>query len=335
MNKPYTFLPMNTEVRKAQVIGREQLHSDRLHGKIRLSIVALTPLLVASGELDLHNSQLINGLTMRDGIPVIPGSTLKGMSRSHSELLSYSCNLSTVKKEHRRHLPPSNKGRCTDDKNSATQVQACPACRLYGYIMGKKVGKGLVEFSECTLIGEPAGQLGTTTIPHLFSPLRSETVLPLYLNDQDYMQKKLYKHGTPQTHTGAPHLIVKAGAAFTGEITFLNLTEEELALVVLSLGAAKGGRRFQSKLGYGKPAFLGSVQIDVEELLPYERPFLSRGKRMNREQLLERIDSYGIDETGKRDAFLQSQIDRLVSHYQYEANKQNKWGFDHKNQKTY
>ncbi|ARU61774.1 hypothetical protein CBW65_12610 [Tumebacillus avium] len=327
--KPYGFVPFNDRVEREQIVGREELRADRCHGKLSIVITALTPLLVATGRLERVGDKLVKGLTMRNGVPVIAGSTLKGMSRAHAEAMSYSCNL--YGRVNYGKLAEVNKYPCNDQVKIPSNVRACVACRVYGYTMKQKqnVAKGLVDFTDFALEGEVGQFVTVSKIPSLYAPLRDAKALHYYQNDEDYLQKKMYRHGKPQTHTGAEYQVVEAGAVFSGDLTFQNLTRDELALLVLSLGAAQGERKFQCKLGYAKPAFFGSVQIEVKEVVPYARPFLSNVRSFSKEDLFSWAESYGQDE------FLREQIRRVVDHYQYDRDKHNEWNRDRTGMKSY
>ncbi|ASS74491.1 hypothetical protein CIG75_05440 [Tumebacillus algifaecis] len=329
MSKPYRFVSFNKEVEREQIVGREQMISDRYHGKLSLKITALTELLVATGKLESADGKLVNGLTTCEGRPVIPGSSLKGMSRSHTEMISYSCNPFRGAKY--GHVPEQNNFPCNDEVKNPRHVRACVACRLYGYTMKQKgnVAKGLIDFTDFKLEGDVQTHIGVSKIPSLYAPLREEKALKHYQNDEDYLQRKMYRHGTPQTHIGSEYQVVKAGAVFQGEITFQNLQQEELALLVLSLGAAEGARKFQSKIGYAKPAYFGSVQIELEQVHPYARPFMKGVRSFTKDDVMQWVEQYGKDE------FLRAQVQRVVEHYQYERDKKNQWGRDRYGHKTY
>jgi len=333
LKKPYSFVPYNSKVERAQIVGRDRMRSDLYHGKIVLRIEALTQMLVSTGELDYVGDQIMKGVQSRQGRPVIPGSSIKGMSRTHAEMMSYACNMSKIPRVLKEHASEPNKS-CSGGKNDPTKAEVCVCCRMFGFVGDQKkkcVQKGLLEFSEFILQGDPSQWTTTAKIPQLYAPLRKVEAKDLYLSDEDYLQKKVYKHGTPQQHKGTTYQVVRAGAQFVGEIVFLNLSKSELALFILSLGAAEGKRRFQSKLGYAKPAFFGSVQVDVLQVQPYNRPFLRNGQPITRDDLLFWADQY--PESGE--AFLSEQIEKLVEHYQYARDKDNQWSVNHRGQKGY
>ncbi|MFZ5590883.1 MAG: RAMP superfamily CRISPR-associated protein, partial [Bacillota bacterium] len=85
--------------------------------------------------------------------------------------------------------------------------------------------------------------------------------------------RKFYYHSTVLEVDGRnpaareKHEVAKEGSVFQGQVVFCNLTREELSLLAFSLGLDGS---FCLKIGYGKPAYLGSVQVKllaVENLL--------------------------------------------------------------------
>lgn len=335
MQKPYDFVSINPEVEREEIIRRDRLLPDRYHGKLRLRIQTLTEMLIATGELVMEHKRLMNGLMMRNGVPVIPGSSLKGMSRTHAEMMSFACLSSWAPRvkgrDTKKHLPERNPKPCDGGDRKPEEAQTCVCCRIYGYV-GKKsrVQKSAVEFSEFALVGEPERFLGTSKIPQLFAPLRDDRALDTYLNDEDLLQKKLYRHGKPQTHEGSEYQVVLPNATFSGEITFQNLTEEQLGLLVLSLGAAQGDRKFQAKLGYAKPAYFGSIQVEITDVTPYSRPFVRDLKSFTQDDLMRWAAEYR-----QENSFISKQIQQVVAHYQYQGNEHNEWEENARGQKGY
>lgn len=60
--------------------------------------------------------------------------------------------------------------------------------------------------------------------------------------------------------------MIKKGQEFNGFITFENLSEEELSILALVFSFGSGDN-FKYKLGYAKPAYFGSVDINVDEII--------------------------------------------------------------------
>lgn len=100
---------------------------------IPLEIVAETPVLVRSGFASLEIPQDIAPVvTLRDGVeqPLVPGSSLKGVLRSHAERIMRTISPSDLV------CDPFGDNACGKRHQGETAPQAyaksCPACRLFG-----------------------------------------------------------------------------------------------------------------------------------------------------------------------------------------------------------
>ena len=82
--------------------------------------------------------------------------------------------------------------------------------------------------------------------------------------------RKFYYHARKQVQAAGSGYeyreFVPEGTEFTGEIFFKNLTVDEYGLLLYSMGIS---REFNPKLGYGKPLFYGSIEIELVEVKPY------------------------------------------------------------------
>jgi hypothetical protein len=68
--------------------GHASLLSGRFTGSITLRIEVLSPVLVGIGEFEPHENRLVRAAATRAGVPVIPGSSLKGACRQVFESLT-------------------------------------------------------------------------------------------------------------------------------------------------------------------------------------------------------------------------------------------------------
>ncbi|MGQ9557448.1 MAG: RAMP superfamily CRISPR-associated protein [Desulfurispora sp.] len=85
--------------------------------------------------------------------------------------------------------------------------------------------------------------------------------------------RKFYYHsqqpevGRNNSAAREKHEVARKDSVFQGQVVFYNLTREDLSLLAFSLGLDGS---FCLKIGYGKPAYLGSVRVEllaVENLL--------------------------------------------------------------------
>ena len=129
--KPFGHLPLPDEVTRSSPIGHHCYHNNYISGQIIGTIVALSPIHIGSGIIDLaenvriidENVALIKTAVRRGDKIMIPGSSLKGAIRSVAEAITESCVCKVDTK--RVHLPQRYK-EC-DRKNNL-----CVACRMFG-----------------------------------------------------------------------------------------------------------------------------------------------------------------------------------------------------------
>jgi len=204
-----------------------------LSGKLNVTITAKTPLHFGAGQLsyDESASLFVNRLNREDKQIALPGSGFKGMLRSVFEALSESC------------MPTDRSSRCLYVN------QMCSTCAIFG-LLGSK---GKLRFSSFFAQGETM-QL---TLPQLYSH-------PASVN-----QRRFYRHSTAWRQIadqarGKRYECLPPGAVLEGCVTYQNLTEDQLGGLLFALGLGWGEPIFQ-KLGYAKPAYLGSVQLTVAQ----------------------------------------------------------------------
>lgn len=90
-----------------------------------------------------------------------------------------------------------------------------------------------------------------------------------YLHNVNYQEKAKYSSIRFET--------VKKDSIFKGELFFEGLTEEEMSILayILSFGTDDN---FKYKIGYGKPAYFGSVEINIDEIKksPYSKNIIDK-----------------------------------------------------------
>lgn len=240
MGKPYSFI-------KFIPVKKYRRTPENLNGVIPIKLSVITPLHVGTGHKALADSRLIyNELYRWNGKEAIPGSTLKGCVRSIAESISYSCmSQYPVDKETGKVMYPNVD---KSDKSSA-----CIICDMFG----AKRRKSRVSFGQLIL------NEGVSYIDHI-PTLQDPHILPSELKDGKLIGQKFYHHGLKSIleHGDVPVEFVKEGSIFTGKVSYRNLTKEELELLCFSLGLSGD---IYLKLGYGKPAYYGSVQITTTE----------------------------------------------------------------------
>ena len=247
--KPYDFVPLSRQRPQSErPTGHDRYSGDLLSGTIQGTIVARSPVHVASGQLELTHSQppLIKAHFRRQGQLTIPGSSLKGAIRSIVEAISQPASCLRVIQNRYRH-EAGNFRACTQPE------RLCVACRLFG-AMGYL---GQVAFQDADLI---EGESVVIESPPLFRP-RSEA--PLYRRNGFVRGRKFYKHGELARGT-VPLEACAPDSVFRLRVYFDNLSDAQLGLLLVALGQGDPG--LMPKLGGGKPACLGSVAFEVTDL---------------------------------------------------------------------
>lgn len=252
--KPYAFVPIpEARVSQQQPVGHDHYKDELLTGTIKGVIVALTPLHVASGNIELTGGRpsLVKAHFRRNDRPTIPGSSLKGAVRSIVEAVSNPPSCLRVTKAPPKNLPPGAM-QCRDKE------RLCVACRMFG-AMGYL---GQVRFADAAL---ERGAIEIIQIPPLHPPGRYEPER-VYVHNGRVKGRKFYMHGrTGQTARGnVPVEACPARSLFPLTVHFENLEARQLALLLTALG--QGQPRLFPKLGGGKPVCFGSVEIKEAEV---------------------------------------------------------------------
>jgi len=265
--KPYQLVPFASERPSRKVgLGQDRLQEERISGWLEVEFVTLTPLQVATGIVDFIRTTggkerlALTQASVKhraDDDPnritrqtVLPGSSLKGAIRSLVEVLSPSCVL--VVSDLVRSALPRRLIRCTDPKN------LCPACRLFG----SQNYQGQISIDDAKVPPRSLIIIGT---PLLWAPARTRGrgLPPLYLEHGEVKGRKVYKHH--KTASGPePRVVIKQNVRIPTRLSFTNLTEGELGLLVTALGNHPQ-YPFPIKIGAGKPVGMGSVEVHIQK----------------------------------------------------------------------
>jgi len=256
--KPYSLVPLTREdIERRRPVGHAEavkagLVSGVLHGRLR----ALTPVHVGSGGFELtkhvdrrlaRETPVIKAHVRAGDRRVIPGSSLKGAIRSIVEAISPSC-LRITGRASRRKLPREELRGCR------FKDKLCVACRMFGSLGYL----GQVRFSDAVQV---SGGVEVVYAPPLYAP--RPRVRRYYDNRGKVAGRKFYYHGR-LAKGDTPLEACPAGSEFTFSVQFDNLEERELGLLLIALG--QGEPKLYPKLGGGKPACLGSVEVVIETL---------------------------------------------------------------------
>jgi len=240
--KPYKFVPLpEGHIPIEPPTGHHRYQAGRLNGTLTATIIARSPVHVASGLLEPKNDRtypMVKGHFRTGSRPAIPGTSLKGCIRSIVEAISRSSVQVTRARELPREYQPS---RQIDQLDVAHRI------------FGSLGYQGMVRFSDALL------ERGDTVIVpsvQLFRP-RQEAV-DTYFDGRRPRGRKFYMHGA-LAKGNLPLEACPVESRFGMRMEFENLTAGELGLVLTALGL--GEPKLWPKLGGGKPACLGTIEV--------------------------------------------------------------------------
>jgi CRISPR-associated protein Csm3 len=245
--KPYAFVSIpEARMDPKHPIGHDTYRTDLITGAITGILVALSPVHVASGNIELTGRQpsLVKAHFRRNDRPTIPGSSLKGVVRSIVEAISDPPSCLRVTQARFDNIPVNVK-RCSRKES------LCVACRMFGAMDYW----GQVSFADALLVN---GGTEIIQIPSLFQPRTRERV---YFDKGRVKGRKFYMHGQ-DGRTARGNVPVEAcpvGSRFQLSVRFENLDHGQLALLLTALGQGNPG--LTPKLGGAKPACCGSLEI--------------------------------------------------------------------------
>lgn len=261
---PYDFVPLDWN-------NPPKRHHPSLHdkfkglsGKIEGTITAETPIFI------FHSPKRVQFITNGQGQHIIPGSSLKGLFRSLVETVGNGCFLLFDGQyadrdindviDYTSELPRDFKKCRTND--------LCVACRMFGRIPDRDHNSNLylgnVLFNDA-IEAKICEHQAIYTIALMGPKPRHDA---FYLDPTQWIAgRKFYFHqpsGPRPQGQGNQHIKpVDKGSQFTFSVQFTNLEDIELQTLLYAISLEPDMRH---KLGYGKPAGLGSVRFDITKL---------------------------------------------------------------------
>ncbi|MFB6274114.1 MAG: RAMP superfamily CRISPR-associated protein [Salinibacter sp.] len=274
LHLPYGFVSHpEGEIGRARPRGHDVIGGKS--GQIECELEALSPFLVMDSDNRAGSSKSEVGTFKKNGNRefIIPGTSLKGMIRSVFEVLWPSCMI--VDQGSPRELVPDRVRKCRD------RSQLCPACRTFGFMgrgSGSTVHRGRVNVGQAWTPGDPEKHPRIQLVPHFEpNPDKSDRY---WTEDRRPRGRKFYYHQhdvkratTQNDKEYGQHVEpLKAGATFRFTVAFEGLENKALDTLVAALtltdAAPLDGEtvKVRHKLGYGKPAGLGSVNIQIRSV---------------------------------------------------------------------
>ncbi len=255
--KPYagvTFPP--TPPPKKAPAGHQKYLEGRVHGILYLELKVATGVHVSTGTVvmgaDVNDASVPLIKTMMQGnqqVPLIPGSSLKGVVRSIYEAITNS-TLGVVTGKYKAKMPrdrlPCNK-----------KDQLCPASQVFGAMDWQ----GLISFRDAFCVGS---QLTTGFMPSLYRPRPDQRTK--YFHP---VTRKFYYHAVKAVsggNRGIPVQQVSQKQIFATQVQLKNLTLAEFGVLLIALGQDPQ-YPFALKVGAGKPIGLGTMEVTLTKFV--------------------------------------------------------------------
>ncbi|MEM7345131.1 MAG: RAMP superfamily CRISPR-associated protein [Chloroflexota bacterium] len=222
-----------------------QLTSDHFSGHLQFQLEARQSIHVGSGQLTPPRSlgldshyPMVKAFIRAGETLILPGSSLKGMTRSLFEAFTHACVCKTTVRWNRGER--DDYGECRYN-SKRREGNLCIACRLFG-AMGYQ---GQVRFNDAPLV---RGERTVIEIPPQYKPEP----------DSELRRHYPYDMADPRNPTW-PLEGVFSGTIFLAKGQFTNLTNAELGALLIALG--QGQWQLHPRIGAGKSSGLGGLNI--------------------------------------------------------------------------
>lgn len=286
---PYRFVPVKGDkIDRKQPLTGEKFAAGSYSGEVVCSLVNLSPLFIGTNSQATSRPFLVS---KRNNKPMIPGSSLKGMFRSLTELVGGGCSVIPTRGATHDSLLP-----CSDNTN------LCIACRMFGMMertRNPRVLKGKVSIGDALLVQGDGRTRGMDV--YLGNPKLTHAAFYQSANGKvDGKLRKSYFHQPARRDL----LAVPTGKAaeskwqiqalpqspdnrFEFRVQFQNLTKEELSLLLyiitleekvsVSIPQEKGkplnlAGPMRHKVGYAKSLGGGSCHISISSIILQPSP---------------------------------------------------------------
>jgi hypothetical protein len=253
---PYDFVRIDPRQHVHREQPRDHAHFSGLTGRLEGTITTLTPLFIP----DRRGMTPKRFQTNAAGLHIIPGSSLKGMTRTLVETIGPGCWW-LVSRDVRNKLPQEH-------LSCSQRDRLCVACRMFGLISGGTLLEGHVRFDDA-ICSQPV-RCDPMFTPILDGPKPRHAVWYFAGSNGQGTGHKYYFHN--QTVRTSPSIrksnkgvdlnqhIAPIGinSTFNFSASFESLDAYEWNSLLYALALEPTMRH---KIGYAKPAGLGSVEI--------------------------------------------------------------------------
>jgi cold shock CspA family protein len=282
---PYNFVPLSGKPKRSEYPGLDKFKNGAYSGLLKCELEVVSPLISVDHQtVQKHrcNNKALDKYTFikdTQGVPIIPGSSLKGMIRSVYEAITNSClhfaaTKGTVKKGRNKsidyeysELSEFSHEKCNNTNN------LCPACRLFGVSLDEELHcQGRISFSDARIV-KGGLEVRTCILKDLMAPNPYHFVV--YGKDglpgKEIAGRKFYYHHGEQPSfsivekkagkfSKAIAEYAPKGSKFAFQVCIEGLAIEEVKHVIKAMELEDG---LGHKIGLGKPIGLGSCKINI------------------------------------------------------------------------
>lgn len=274
----YDYVPLPDRISRdsREEAAHDRRRPDTLFGGVTVEYECRQPVHVGSGYKDLDGAQVIRRGVTRGDMPVVPGTTFKGVVRARYEAITRSCALfrplprgrGQIGRTQSRSQPDIKRVRADEavDRKLDTlsdgcrvpregRWSLCPACALFG-CMGLR---GRVAFTDLLPVNS-AGFM-VATLPEQHGP-RLHHIGPAHVDRREHLFVVDALHGRKfargaERAAGMSVQALPPGAKLRGELRLFNVTPQELGGLLCALGLSPAS---SLKVGAGKGNGLGRIE---------------------------------------------------------------------------
>jgi len=259
---PYDFVPVDFETSIQRRRPAQHGSFQGICGDLQGTITAETPIFMKRG-----NSAEF--MTNKERVPIIPGTSLKGLFRSLVETTAHGCfggKFDGRYRDRQRGTVDYAKKLDASIKECAFPDKLCIACRIFGMMNRGNLFTGKVSFEDavCT---RPEQHDAIYTVD-LMGPKPHHSAF--YLAGDRIAGRKFYFHhpgGVATSRKPGKYnqriTPLNTGSQFVFSAGFNNLEQDEWQALLYAIVLEQ---RMRHKIGYAKPSGLGSVRIELNDI---------------------------------------------------------------------
>lgn len=281
---PYDFVRLPDRVARESVLRHERFRGHS--GAMRCRLTAIKPIFIPYAQVTGGPQRFMTGRYQGQDLPLIPGSSLKGVIRSVAEAVSLSCIGLSGELFDRGGTNPRYQGKASLFLTCDRISVLCPACRLFGMVSSQSHFLGKVSLSDARTENGKYRYGPQMILLPLMEPKPRHTAF--YQPSGIVAGRKFYFHhaGAPKTAaqpTGFTKTVIplegldasgQPQTVFEFDVTFANLTDEEYSFLIFALILTDDMRH---KIGGGKPLGMGTAKIEVIKLNEIDSELRYRG----------------------------------------------------------